>query len=108
MFRVGSVKRKSENVEIVPQTKNVLNKNLQRLSTKQVDFWKVFAIVKLDEISEKEFLEKYNKIQQLDKEKDIKFFQCIGDGEISPPTINSITNFRFETKVKKKIILKKR
>ena len=38
MFRVGSAKRKSENVEIVPQTKNVLNKNLQRLSTKQVDF----------------------------------------------------------------------
>ena len=41
----------------------------------------------------------YNKIQQLDRDKDIKFFQCIGDNEISSELTNSIIAFRDETQV---------
>lgn len=39
---------------------------------------------------EKQFLERFNQIQMLDKEKNIKFFQCIGDPQLRQDEIDSI------------------
>jgi len=43
---------------------------------------------------EKQFLERFNQIQMLDKEKNIKFFQCIGDPKISEEGENTIKGER--------------
>ena len=43
---------------------------------------------------EKAFLDHFNRVQSLDKEKEIKFFPCIGDGGITDEDINSIQKGR--------------
>lgn len=85
-FRVGSGKRKPD-----PQPEAIPEKE------KQPSFSKMTP----KQISEKEFLEKYKKIQKVDRDKDIKFFECIGDNEISVEKINEIKNYRDQIKVRK-------
>jgi len=48
---------------------------------------------------EKQFLERFNQIQTLDKEKNIKFFQCIGDPKISEEGVDIIKGERDDHRV---------
>lgn len=46
------------------------------------------------QLQEKIYLDHYNQVQQLDKDKDIKFFQCIGDYPIEQYAIEDIKKER--------------
>ena len=45
-------------------------------------------------MGEKKFIEKCNDVASLDKDKEIKFFHCIGDSEIDFKFVQAIENER--------------
>jgi len=43
---------------------------------------------------EKDYIDKFNRVARLDKDKDIKFFQCIGDKIIDEDKVKEINEER--------------
>jgi len=46
-------------------------------------------------MDEQDFIKEYRKLEELEREKGIKFFQCIGDPPHTDEFVNSIQNKRF-------------
>ena len=53
-----------------------------------------------NKISEDNFIRQYRRLENLEREKEIKFFSCLGDPAISEFQINKIQNHREENEVK--------
>ena len=45
---------------------------------------------------EQEFIKKYRSLEDLEREKGIKFFECIGDEPITADIVNDIRQKRFD------------
>jgi hypothetical protein len=48
---------------------------------------------------EKQFLDRFNQIAHIDKEKNIKFFRCVGDPAFTKENEEKILNERAENRV---------
>lgn len=64
--------------------------NKKTLTNRQVSFFNIKILIKGKKVLEKEFFEKSNGVFQLCKDRDIRFFTCLGDPYISEENRESI------------------